>query len=428
MNSLIISLSLLIGFVAIYLFLPTNFGKPVCPFPEFAGPRGLPVLGNIHQLGGKQWVTYTEWHKTFGPIYRLNLAGQSVLVIGSAKIAADLLERRSSLYSDRPRFVMASEILTGGMNLAFAPYGDRWRRMRKAASHGLSVQASEDYTHLQSAEANTLLHNLINAEKSLDDQLRRTAASTVLGVVYAYPPVSFEDPLVQRVEDYVDRLLKAALPGNYLVDIIPVMKHLPLWLAPWKRHGYSWFKQDTEMWLNLVDNVRSGLKFGERSDSLVAKLIDPTQPQNLDQVETAWLAGMMFGAAAEAIAATLSFFILAMLLYPDVQNKLREEIDNAVGKDQLPAFNEIKSLPYLGAVIKEVLRWRPMGPLGVPHRSTQDDPCITMHPSIRTLSVFVRNGILPKMARHPFNIKTPGIWDTIPLDSVGGRASVTQPP
>ncbi|KAJ7436776.1 cytochrome P450 [Mycena galericulata] len=345
MNSLIISLSLLIGFVAIYLFLPTNFGKPVCPFPEFAGPRGLPVLGNIHQLGGKQWITYTGRLKPLSvePLtsclqtsrvaqnVRLNLAGQSVLVIGSAKIAADLL-----------RFVMASGILTGGMNLVFAPYGDRIT----VGGECVKLQVM-DYQFKLSAEANTLLHNLINAEKSLDDQLRRTAASTVLGVVYAYPPVSFEDPLVQRVEDYVDRLLKAALPGNYLVDIIPVMKHLPLWLAPWKRHGYSWFKQDTEMWLNLVDNVRSGLKFGERSDSLVAKLIDPTQPQNLDQVETAWLAGMMFGAGAEAIAATLSFFILAMVLYPDVQNKLREEIDNAVGKAQLPAFNEIKSLPYL---------------------------------------------------------------------------------
>ncbi|KAJ7146022.1 cytochrome P450 [Mycena epipterygia] len=359
------------GTVTIWFLIRSTFRKSA--LPEFDGPRGLPLLGNIHQLGEKQWLKYTEWHETFGPIYKLNFAGTKVLVIGSAKIAADLTERRSAIYSDRPRFIMASEILTGGMNLAFAPYSDRWKRMRQAANHGLSVRASEDYIQLQAAEATSLMYHLLDSKKDIDTQCRRTGASTILSAVYAYPPISFEDKLVHRVENYVDRLLKAALPGNFLVDVIPAMKRLPLWMARWKREGYAWYKKDTDMWLKLVDDVRTGVKAGERTDCLVAKLINPEKPQNIDQVEMAWLAGMMFGAGAEAIAATLSFFILAMVLYPDVQTKLRDEIDTAVGHGQLPRFHDIRNLPYLGAVIKEVLRWRPMGPLGVPHRSVEDD-------------------------------------------------------
>lgn len=87
------------------------------------------------------------------------------------------------------------------------------------------------------------------------------------------------------------------------------MKRLPLWMARWKREGYAWYKKDTDMWLKLVEDVRAGVvrcrletsrvmltpqqKVGERTDCLVAKLINPEKPQNIDQVEMAWLAGMM---------------------------------------------------------------------------------------------------------------------------------------
>lgn len=62
-----------------------------------------------------------------------------------------------------------------------------------------------------------------------------------------------------------------------------------------------------------------------------------------------------------------------MVLYPNVQAKLRAEIESIVGQSRLPTFNDVKSMPYLHACIKETMRWRPMGPLAVPHRSSQDD-------------------------------------------------------
>ncbi|TDL15532.1 cytochrome P450 [Rickenella mellea] len=337
-------------------------------YPKFNGPKGLPFLGNILQLGDKQWLKYTEWHKTFGPVYRLNFAGQDVIVVGTAKCAADLMDRRPAIYSDRPRFIMATEILTGGMNLAFARYGDRWRRMRRAANNGLSLKAAQEYTPLQEKEAIYLLHGLLHEKGNIDPQLRRTAAATVLSAVYAYPPISIGDHLVEKVENYVDRMLKAALPGNYLVDIFPFMMYIPTWMAKWKSEGYAWFKKDTDMFLGLVDDVKTGLKDGTRSECFVAKLLDTTQQSDLDPVETAWLAGMML-----SMASTLSFFILAMVLFPHVQTKLRAEVDAAVGRDRFPNYSDVRKLPYLNAVIKETLRWRPMGPLAVPHRSSQDD-------------------------------------------------------
>lgn len=56
--------------------------------------------------------------------------------------------------------------------------------------------------------------------------------------------------------------------------------------------------------------------------------------------------------------------MLAMVLYPDVMRKAQAEIDRVVGRDRLPNFGDYDNLPYMRAMVKEVLRWRPVGPLG----------------------------------------------------------------
>jgi len=79
------------------------------------------------------------------------------------------------------------------------------------------------------------------------------------------------------------------------------------------------------------------------------------------------------GAGAETTAAALSVFMLAMTLYPDVMHRAQSEIDEVVGRDRMPTFADEDNLPYIRAMVKEVLRWRPVGPLGLPRRLTQDD-------------------------------------------------------
>ena len=54
-----------------------------------------------------------------------------------------------------------------------------------------------------------------------------------------------------------------------------------------------------------------------------------------------------------------------MTLYPDVQRKAQTEIDRVVGNSRLPEFSDQDALPYVRAVLKEVLRWHPVTPLGV---------------------------------------------------------------
>ena len=79
-----------------------------------------------------------------------------------------------------------------------------------------------------------------------------------------------------------------------------------------------------------------------------------------------------------------------MVLHPHVFKKAQEEIDQLLGGERLPQYSDRPSLPYVSAVFKEIVRWRPPTPLGsshllpaqieislfhvgVPHRSMQDD-------------------------------------------------------
>lgn len=74
---------------------------------------------------------------------------------------------------------------------------------------------------------------------------------------------------------------------------------------------------------------------------------------------------MISGAGAETTAAALAVFMLAMTLYPDVMRKAQAELDAVVGRDRMPTYADRPHLPYIRAIVKEVLRWRPVGPLGV---------------------------------------------------------------
>lgn len=53
-----------------------------------------------------------------------------------------------------------------------------------------------------------------------------------------------------------------------------------------------------------------------------------------------------------------------MTLYPEVQKTAQAELDAVIGSDRLPSFSDRPQLPYLEAVLKEVLRWNPVAPMG----------------------------------------------------------------
>ena len=64
---------------------------------------------------------------------------------------------------------------------------------------------------------------------------------------------------------------------------------------------------------------------------------------------------------------------LAMTLNPGVAEKAHEELDRVVGKDRLPEYSDRDDLPYIDAIVKELLRWNPPAPISLPVKATKDD-------------------------------------------------------
>ena len=62
-----------------------------------------------------------------------------------------------------------------------------------------------------------------------------------------------------------------------------------------------------------------------------------------------------------------------MITHPEMQKRAQDELDAAVGRSRSPTFADAPNLPYIQAMVKESLRWRPPLPLGIPHATTQDD-------------------------------------------------------
>ncbi|KAI0284840.1 cytochrome P450 [Russula brevipes] len=335
------------------------------------GPRGYPIIGNLLDLRAEQWLKFAEWRKTYGDLIYLSAAGQPIVVLNSKRAAVDLLDRRAGIYSDRPRNIVACDLMTNGLLFALARYGDVWRRMRKVANEGFNKGSVKRFHEAQTAEAIILACDWLVESAERDGHFRRAAASMIMSVVYGRPPItSGQDPSIQVVNEFTERLTRAALPGAHFVEFFTWMRYIPSSLAKWKRIAEDRYKQDSAMLEGLFHEVEADVAKGDYRQSLCAKLI---RESKLSLRENSWLAGTMYIAGSESSSSMMAWWTLAMLAYPETQARAHAELDAVVGRGRLPTFADYTHLHYIRAMVKELLRWRPVAPLALPHQSTEDD-------------------------------------------------------
>lgn len=121
--------------------------------------------------------------------------------------------------------------------------------------------------------------------------------------------------------------------------------------------------------------VKRRMSDRSNGNSFVSRLIEQNS-QNLGPEEEhaiKWSAASLYAGGADTSVSTVVAFFLAMSINPQVQRKAQEEIDKVVGSSRLPTFSDRENLPYVDAIVKEALRWHPIGPLGLPHAVDRDD-------------------------------------------------------
>ncbi|KAI9452371.1 cytochrome P450 [Lactarius psammicola] len=337
------------------------------------GPRGLPLIGDVLHIGDHEWLASPQRREDYGEMMYISALGKGMLMINSQRVAVDLLEKRSNIFSDRPRYISAGDIMTKNMSVT-QPYGDQLRRFRRVAVEGFSKSAVQHFHPIQNREAIMLALALMANPPSLEKHFHRHAWSIMFSLNYHLPPVESEhDPGVVGVENHVRRLLHEMHPGTRLVEFFPWLRHIPSRFAKWKRDAQYWFIHDSLMFQRLLGKVVDDLADGIDRPSFGATIIKTQSKHGLSQVEQAWLAGNMLSAGGETTSTTLQWWILAMLVYPAVQARAQAELDEVVGRARPPTFADVPFLPYIRAMVKETLRWSPVVPFGAPHASTADD-------------------------------------------------------
>lgn len=73
------------------------------------------------------------------------------------------------------------------------------------------------------------------------------------------------------------------------------------------------------------------------------------------------------------MAGVMSWWMLAMVAYPEMQKHGQAELDSVIGRDHVPSFSDFEHLPYIHAMAKEALSWCPIDPVSLPHHIIQDN-------------------------------------------------------
>lgn len=165
----------------------------------------------------------------------------------------------------------------------------------------------------------------------------------------------------------------AAKPGAFLVDSLPVLKLLPSFMAPFKRLGRAAHEFEYALFTNLLQDIEKKLSQGSSiGDCFAKEFLNKGEKKDLTNDEGAYACGTMFEAGSGTTSGALEILTMALLLFPEIQVEAQKELDAVCG-DHLPRFEDEQDLPYVKAVAKEALRWRPIVAQGILHMSIKDD-------------------------------------------------------
>lgn len=348
------------------------------PYPP--GPRPLPLIGNVLDIPKDySWLAYTDFSKKYGDIQSFHIFGQVIVVLSSTKATKDLLEKRGDIYSDRPE-IPFFKMMEYEWVLALARYTERWRLGRKLLDRGLGTGAASAYRPLQQLKARLLLTRLLENPHEWEAHVELLQGELTLDMAYGYEVEGRDDRMVEASRKTSQMGSETALPSDLLVNGLPFLRHIPEWLPWFSYKPLARIGRDIghEVVHEPIRFVKESMLNGTARPSLAlknlqeAERLEGSERVKVEKTIREALATLYTAAADTTVSSILTAF-LAILLRPDLHIKAQAELDAVTGRERLPTFEDRPRLPFVDAVCKEVLRWRPATPLALPHAATEDN-------------------------------------------------------
>nr|XP_048300986.1 cytochrome P450 2D20-like isoform X1 [Myodes glareolus] len=346
------------------------------------GPVPLPGLGNLLQVDFENMpYSLHKLRQRYGDLFSLQMAWKPVVVINGLKAVREVLVTCGEDTADRPPMpiyaVMGYGPKTKGV--ALAPYGHEWREQRRFSvstmrDFGLGKKSLEQWVTEEAGHLCDAFTKESGQPFNPTTLLNKGTCNVISSLIYAQR-FEYEDP-------FFSRLLKT-LQESFgedtgfiaeLVNTFPVLMHIPG--LPGKA-----FPKLTEL-TNSLDKLLLEHK----------GTWDPAQPPQ--DLTHAFLAEMekakgnpessfndgnlravvtdLFIAGMVTTSTTLSWALLLMILHPDVQGRVQQEIDEVIGQVRRPEMADQARMPYTNAVIHEVQRFSDIVPVNLPHMTSRD--------------------------------------------------------
>ncbi|KAI3941039.1 hypothetical protein MKW92_045315 [Papaver armeniacum] len=331
-----------------------------------AGPTALPIIGNLHQLGGDLFhVVLAKLGKVHGDVFTIWIGSWNpVIIVSDINSAREVLVTKSSDYSARSVPDYLKIVSAGGESIADSDSGPFWHSLRKGlqnfALNPLNVMSQ---SHLQERDMQNLIISMredASRENGIIkpfDYVRKEAVRLLSRIVFGQD-FSNED-FVAAMSDTVHNLVRT---GGFasLADAFKIGEYLP----------------SHKKFINDLNDV------SERAANLILPYIEQKAPTNTylhfltsqDHSEVIIVSAILelYGLAADSTAATIVWALKFLVRQQEIQEKLYREIRDVTGGTRPVKIADLKKMPYLQALVKETVRMKPIGPMAIPHKATKN--------------------------------------------------------
>ena len=340
-----------------------------------AGPRGLPLFGSLLDIRHDTHLAIDRLAKRYGDICLLRFGSVPTVVISDADLLHEAFGK--AVLADR----WVSEImdaLSGQKDLVLAPYGEHWRQMQRFANRELLSARNVDNVRARHIEQ--VVDDLVAQMAEMGDagelvspplMTARSNATLMFRSIFGQPEDATDEFLQQRetLLQYISWIFGSATSSN-LADYIPWLRFLPNNAV---KEAVRQAEIGSAIIRTLVDAARNRPGLDPSSPTcLVEVMLSREEAGEITSAMTSDLCMDLMIAGTDTSAQTVNWFLLLLANRPQIQARVHEELDRVIGRDTLPTTEDRTRLPYVFACLAESMRYRTIGPLGLPHRASED--------------------------------------------------------
>ncbi|CAK7341737.1 unnamed protein product [Dovyalis caffra] len=374
MSPLILYSGLLAIFVYCLLHLRSLLNRHPHPLPP--GPKPWPLVGNLLQLGPMPHQSMAALAKTYGPLMHLRFGFVDVVVAASASVAAQFLKVHDANFSSRPPNSGAKHIAYNYQDLVFAPYGPRWRVLRKISSvHLFSAKSLDDFRHVRQDEVALLTRALASAGATPVNlgQLLNVCTANALGRVMLGRRVFGDgsgggDPKADEFKSMVVEVMVLAGVFN-IGDFVPALEWLDLQGVAAKMKKLH--KRFDAFLTNIVEehkikSTTADVRSGKHTDLLSTLIGLKDEQQDVDgeggkltDTEIKALLLNMFTAGTDTSSSTVEWAIAELIRHPNILAQVQQELDSVVGGSSSTVLVNVWAIARDPDLWTEPLEFRP---------------------------------------------------------------------